>query len=298
MTIEELAEKQDREHAEWIERLMHQTQKPTFEHAADKTRETFMRHGVSALAKVKHGRAYACNLVTARELGAFALAYRDFVLENNGRFELSELTKLLEELAQIEDLNLRKKLPHDEVELKPILDPVTQLPINNPWSDPVDLTSQMALERDHPELAKVYRESKKGSSYSLVAKMKADKEAREKIRAIAAGYGPKQHTEKENPFLLPRSEGLNKQSEFVKAHEADPHVVDRFKQEAAEKPTLNFGNLTVRMAVTKRSPLLGQIYQKAEATHKTWLDQDRAALKQQAEDARAQLQKLEFVATK
>ena len=291
MTLDELTEQQNREHAEMIERLMHQEPPLLRFMDADEQRNQFTRLTLTALAKVRHGRAYAVDLQTARELSAFGLAFRDNVLESGGRFDDRELTRCLDELSQIDNLNLRKKLPLDEIELKPILDPITALPIKNPWSDPLDLTSQMALERDHPHLAKYYRESKNGSSYSMVAKMREEREQRDRIRAVGKEYGPKHHTPENNPFLLPHGkEALAKQSAFAKAHEHEPWLIEFYKREASEPVTLNFGNLTTRSMITKRDPILGKIFERAMEIHKQWLKDDIERLSQLTGESAAQIE--------
>jgi len=265
---------------------------------AENTRELFTKRALEAFTKVKGNRHYALDLASANQLGAYALAYRDTVLEAGGRFELSELTKLLDELAQVRwaadgkehGLNLVQSRPGPEIALKPICDPITGLPIKNPFSYPPDLTSQMLLEKENPALAKYYRETKDGTTFAMIAKMKEEREQRDRIRAIE--YGEKQH--RENPFLLPHGkEALQKQSELVRANEHQPHIVNWYQAEAKAKPSLGFGNVTVRMAITKRDPQLGAIYQKAEAIYQQWLKADAQRLREQQEQNRQQIEQTE-----
>jgi len=179
-----------------------------------------------------------------------------------------------------------QKRPPAEIELKPICDPVTGLPIRNPFSTPPDLTSQMLLEKENPELAKYYRDTKDGTTFAMVAKIKAEREARDKIRGIV--YGQKEHAQ--NPFLLSGKEGLKAQSEFVRGNEHQPHLVNWYQHEAKATPTLDFNNLTTRQLVSKRSPIVGAIFEKARQLHAHFLREDQARLEAEVAERQGQLQ--------
>ena len=261
-------------------------------------RKLFEHHALTAFKRVEHSRHYALDDRAKLELCALAVAFRDIELKDHGRCDLEKLPGIIKQLAQVKwtannkehSLNLTQSRPGPEIELKPVLCPVTQAPIKNPYADKPDLASQAALERENAELAKYYEDTKAGVTFAYLQKRKEEREHRDRIRAIV--YGEKQHVPENNPFLLPHStEARKKQSDFVRANEHQPHIVNWFEQEAKAKPTLGFGNLTMRNIITKRDAKLGEIYERAQKLHAHFLKEDQQRLEQEVQQRQAELRR-------
>ena len=151
---------------------------------AEKQREWFRDRAIEAYRKAKDNRAYCVGLAEANELGAIAVAYRDVVNENGSRFEMTELTKCFEQLAQdIPGLRQNRPEPEEAVPTLPL--DVNGNPAQNPWQKGFkNVSEQMAVEKRDPKLAAYLREISKGISYSMLFAQQDERARREKLRQL------------------------------------------------------------------------------------------------------------------
>ena len=252
-------------------------------------REWFTKHGVEAFRKVQHNRAYALDDRATTELGALAMGYRDVTNENGGRFELSELTKIFDELSQDLPGLKQNRPPPEPDEPKAWRDETTGEYAANPYKkESLSLESQAAVEANNPLLAAHLKKiAKDGLSYKYLQDQKEARAQRELLRKIV--YGERAHTQ--NPFRLPQGkEALRAQSDFVRQHEKEPWLIDWYRKEAETPVSLGFDKETPRHLVAGRNPVVGKIYERARQLHTQFLREDQARLEQEVVERQAALQ--------
>ena len=235
---------------------------------------TYLGHIAEALKRTNGARHYA---LSDTERLALAALLSEWQAEQAGRGESFTLEAAAEFLEQLRDFtpSLFQTRPAEEKELPKLpLDPVSGQSPPNPFSKAtLNVTEQGWLREHEPALADYLKATADtGATYSYLARQRAEKEAREKIRAI--DYGEKQHAQ--NPY---RNDNLAAKSEFRGVN--GDIVADFWKREGREPVTLPWlpgkdgkPNMTETMVMRKKSPELRQLVDKSLETLRDWASED------------------------
>jgi hypothetical protein len=227
--------------------------------------------GLAAYRRVKHNRAYAVatDPVARLELGALAVAARQ------SRKSLAEILNVLAAVAP----GWLQERPAEDAGTVPNLpvDPVTGERIRNPWlplppkdgetSSRYDYGSQNVIQEQSLRLARWLEQCAEhgGPTAKMLDQLEAERLEADHRRKIP--YGP---SEWQANKLRPDSATLTEQNLFAKSI-TDPWVLELHRAEAkAGSPRAGFDNLTVRMALAKRSPEIREVHKAAGELLKQW----------------------------
>jgi hypothetical protein len=245
----------------------------------------YVGHVTEALKRTKFARHYALG---DTEKMALAALLSEWQAGRNESFTHEAAAKFLEQLRDSTP-SLFQNRPAAEKELPKLpVDPVSGQAPPNPFSKATfNLSEQMWLREHEPALADYLKATADtGATYSYLAKQRAEKDARDKIRAIE--YGEKQHAENENPY---RGGNLAAKSEFRRTH--GDLVADFWKREGTEPVSLPWlpgkdgkPNLTGMSILAKRSPDLRQLVDRSMGTLKDWASE--SLLESEKEQAASQ----------
>lgn len=236
-------------------------------------REAAETMGVTALRRLQHNRAYALDAQGRLELAALALA-----CQRSKR----NLVEVIEVLSQVLPGWIQER-PADDAGTIPQLpiDPATGLRARNAW-EPLppkagektpqtprfDYASQEVIKAWSPRLAKWCEDCAQfgGPTMAMLDALQAEKLEAEALRKIE--YGDREW--QQNKLRPDSGATLTEQNLFARGI-ADPWVLAVHRREAkAGSPRAKFDNLTVRMAIAKRSPEIREIHRQAGEIIEGW----------------------------
>ena len=168
--------------------------------------------------------------------------------------------------------------------LQQYTDPITgSLAFENPWArEHKNLTAQMEIARDHPELSDHLKRVAKGVTYSEAKKQRQAKTERDALREIK--YDLEEH--RKNPYR--KNANLTELSEF-RARVGD-QVANFWQREAHERVTLPWlpnehgqpKNMTLVMRMQRENPALRSLVDKSLERARGWAQEDLAESQKQA----------------
>ena len=193
-------------------------------------RMIYLGHAVEALKKAKHGRHYALGDTEKMALAALVSTWQ---AGRNESFTHEAAAKFLEQLREFAPSLFQNRPPDEKEPPKLPVDPVSGKPPANPWEKGHENVTEQGWLRTHePELADYLKAvADRGMTFSYLARQAAEKEQREKLRAIE--YGTTQHAG--NVY---RGDSLSAKSEFRRRN--GDLVADFYKREATEPVTLGW----------------------------------------------------------
>ncbi len=241
-----------------------------------KVRSNFIKQALEAYSSVPSNRSYALSDYLATGFGALAYSWYEREIEGKGgrSYSVQEIARdVFEPLMQIlPQLRQERPLPESE-QPKPLRDEATGVVAQNPWSEPVNLTAQMEVEKRDKILAAHLRAIKDGVTYPVLYRLRDQAEARERVRTLR--YGASEHNA--NVFL---GNDLKKRGEFTRRN--DPATVTFYKREAEVEPALPIGahhNLTqLGQISTRGGDPLRALVARGEEILMGWHEDDLARL--------------------
>jgi len=222
---------------------------------------------LAAYRRVRNNRGYAAATDPEARLEGGALGVE-------AKKARANLTPVIDVIASVVPGWLQER-PSDDAGTIPELpiDRVTGLRVRNPWLEPHDFKSQHVIKELSPRLARWLEDCAKhgGPTMAMLDELEAERIEAEHLRKLP--YGEK---EWEANLLRPGSgASLTEQNQFVKSIE-DPYLLKFHRREAEMgSPRLKFDNLTVRMALAKRSPEVRAIHKAAGELLKSWQQEER-----------------------
>jgi len=249
--------------------------------------KTLLDHVRRNLPKVPNSRWYALldDELALRPLAAALAAWQS---ERNEGLCDKDVVAFLTELAPwVPGLTQSWRPPKDEP-LAPELwrDPVSNQTPKNPWSkDSINVTEQMWLAENEPQLTAYLKATKDGLSYSFLAKQRQEREDREVLRKLEYD----EHTHRRNVF---RNGTLTEISDFARQNRRA--ITEVFKAEANTKVVPIWHpqggrerNLTQSMKLTRENPALRAVVDRGLQVEKHWAQNDlETARANEAETAR------------
>jgi hypothetical protein len=244
----------------------------------NKSRRRALLGHLPEVLKLCNGRYYALP-GTPEEIGlcAFVSAWMDGRTESFTREDCADFLRQLKPCCESlfqdrpepeETLKVTEKV---KALLKEFSDQVTgALSFQNPWSEEhKNLSDQMAIMKEYPELGEYLKRSAKGSTFSDVKKQREEKAQRDALREIK--YDAEEH--KKNPYR--NGANLTELSEF-RARVGD-QVADWWKREGTlpvSLPWVGQRNLSTMMRMQRENPKLREIVDRSIATAKQWAQDD------------------------
>ncbi len=256
------------------------------------SRDTWLSKARSVYEKLPLNRVYALDDVALQSLAALGASWHErYVAEQSslGKPTSHSLEQLVPTFAEIALYvpSLVQQRPAAEPSA-PIIwkDPVTGIAARNPWSEPVDVTSQSVISKLDPELAGHLKAvGKNGVTYAGLAKQRSEEEGRKKVRDLV--YGEAEH--KRNPFRRPETNMLSTKSsrpnmtrigEFSRS--TAPEIVEFYRREGTVDVRLPWRprNITALMQIGSHNPPLRLLAGRAEEIEQAWIQADLDALRE------------------
>ncbi|MDQ3118576.1 MAG: hypothetical protein M3Q89_03250 [Verrucomicrobiota bacterium] len=263
----------------------------------DKGRAVSISKALEVYERLPGNRGYAVDDTAAQSLGALAAARKEALVarqEADGKstasHTLREIVPTFVAVAGFVPEMLQLRPPPEPTAPTQWVDSLTGQPALNPWSDPVDVTSQMVIAARDPNLAARLKQTAKGVSYSFLVKALDEAEGRAKLRALV--YGETEH--KKNPFFRPRTnmlagakhrvrtdaelaaatKNLAAASEFTKTNA--PEVVAFYRREGETNVSMPWRpkNITTLAQIAKHNPALRMIVTRAEEIDNGWTQRE------------------------
>ena len=225
-------------------------------------REAGEQLGLQVLRGLPHGRDYALDAQGRIELAATAVSAMKLK---------ANLTAVLEAYADVIPGWRQERPPEDGMPELPV-DKTTGLRLRNPWlplpprpnetTPRYDHKSQHVIREQSPRLAKWLEECAENDglpSAAMLDRYEAEKIENAHLRTVV--YGEAQWNEN---LLRPGSDANLTQQNLFARSVTDPWLLQFHRQEAkAGSPRAKFDNLTVRMALHKRSPEAREVHRAA-----------------------------------
>ena len=250
------------------------------------SRESVVRHGLTAYKLTPNNRAYAVTDEVTMALGALTAAYAEQNKERgaNGFDPKDVAEKVLAPLARFVPSLVQQRPGSEPEPPKPWIDPVSGQPAVNPHAtNPKDFKSIAILEKSDPALNAHLKKiaDQGGVTYSMIHEQSEAKAKRDQIRALP--YSEKEHAT--NVFL---TNDLTRQNQFVRL--VDPAAVEFYRSET--RPIeLPLSNLTIAGQLAKNAPELVGLWKRAAEIESAWLADDYQAARAQRAAAEAKLEK-------
>lgn len=246
-------------------------------------RESAEQLAVRAYQKLEHNRSYALDAEGKLEVASLAVACMR---------SKKNLTAVLETIASVVPGLVQERPAQDAGTVPPLeTDPVTGQKIRNPWlplpplkagetTPHFDFKSQNVIRETAPRLARWLEDCAKNGgqpSAAMLDELQAEKIEAEHMRKVP--YDAKSW--EVNKLRTDSGSNLTEQNLFAK-NISDPWLLQFHRAEAKlGSPRLKFGNLTVGMALFKRSEEVRAVHREAEQIFKGWQDEakqkDKAA---------------------
>ncbi|MDQ3119445.1 MAG: hypothetical protein M3Q89_07760 [Verrucomicrobiota bacterium] len=226
-------------------------------------KKRMIQHAKELLKKVPGARFYALGEREWLAIAALLTSWQEERRASGINFDEQAATEFLAEVvAHIP--SLKQDRPADEEKLAQLWrDPVTGEAPKNPYAkDTLNVTEQMEIAKEQPELAAYLKATADGVTYTYLRKQREEKETRALLRDLP--YGEAEHIA--NPL---RGSDLPTKARFHKEHH--PAVVEFYRRET--QPVSLFWlkeNVTERMAVAKSAPHLQMLADQAAEVKEAW----------------------------
>ncbi|PYJ23160.1 MAG: hypothetical protein DME99_03670 [Verrucomicrobia bacterium] len=234
--------------------------------------------GITALKRLQHNRAYALDAQAKLELAALAIASQK---------SKTNLVDVLGHIAAIVPGWLQQRPAEDAGTIPKLpVDPCTGERIRNPFEplprprrakpgdpDTYDHASQHIIRETNPRLASWMEQI---ARHSGVTMQMLDQLEGERLEAAAIRAIPYSDREYQANLLRHDSGATLTQKNLWTRSVENPFLLQMHREEAkAASPRANFDNLTVRMALYKRSPEAREIHKQAAEVLKGWQQEEK-----------------------
>ena len=251
----------------------------------------WLEHTERILKKIPHARYYAMPYGAKRAIAAnLATWWKEYNATRHEGFTDTAGEKFLREFLAVIPGAFQKRpaAPVEQAQVEKLIDPVTGLPVQNPWAkETLDVTSQNLLAKHFPQWSEQLKQIASGKrNAAAVLAERLTEDTNKLVRELE--YDHERHAR--NPF----ANGADRlqREDFIRNH--PEHVTKFYQDETAPvvipwhpTPDRSQGNLTAMMRLAKEKPELRAVIDKAIPLERAWAREDLARLHQDSEKTRA-----------